>query len=332
MALNPLLKGLLQKTNQGFQAADDFLGSRGGNFALNLLAQQGFSTMPQSPFAAIGRAGIATQQQEQEAGMNDAQRRLIESQIGLNQAQIAGGGANNNVQSTFQGQNGNMWIVRRGGGPPEDTGVPYRQALQFFRGPDGSVTGVNTLTGANVGQPISSEEAADLARRAAESEAQTEASMSLQDQELRAQTTLDLLDQIENHPGLSAAVGAKGLSSGFGFFNQPIAGTDAADFVALLEQVSGTAFLEAFQMLKGGGQITEIESQKAEQAITRLGNRNQSEEAYRRAIAAFRQAIQDGLAKLRNQASGDFTTVPGGDDLTPEEQAELEDLRRASRN
>lgn len=52
---------------------------------MNLLSQSGYSTMPQSPFGAIGRAGLMTQQQAQQRDALDLQRRLIESRI-------AGGG------------------------------------------------------------------------------------------------------------------------------------------------------------------------------------------------------------------------------------------------
>lgn len=52
--------------NQGLVGkTDGFLNSDGGSLLLNLLAQQGFSTVPQSPLGALGRAGVATQQQKQ---------------------------------------------------------------------------------------------------------------------------------------------------------------------------------------------------------------------------------------------------------------------------
>jgi len=53
---------------------------------MNMLAQSGYSTMPTSPLGEFGKAMVATQQQERQAGMNDLQRRFIESQIGLNDA------------------------------------------------------------------------------------------------------------------------------------------------------------------------------------------------------------------------------------------------------
>lgn len=66
------------KVDNAFDKVDSFLNRPGGSMLMNLLAQEGYSTMPSSPFGAIGRAYGATQQQ-------DLQRRFIESQIGLNQ-------------------------------------------------------------------------------------------------------------------------------------------------------------------------------------------------------------------------------------------------------
>lgn len=68
---------------------DRFLGSPGGVLAMNLLAGSGFSPVPQSSTGAIGRALLATQQQQRASQLTDTQKLLIESQIGLNRAQAA---------------------------------------------------------------------------------------------------------------------------------------------------------------------------------------------------------------------------------------------------
>lgn len=65
-------------------------GRKGGilnnRLLLNLMAGSGFSTMPDSPIGAFGRAALATQQQESQSGIADLNRQLIESQIGLNRS------------------------------------------------------------------------------------------------------------------------------------------------------------------------------------------------------------------------------------------------------
>jgi hypothetical protein len=67
---------------------DKFLTSPGGGFLMNLLADSGYSPVPQSPMGSVGRAALMTQQQQQARGMTEAQRRLIESQIGVNQREM----------------------------------------------------------------------------------------------------------------------------------------------------------------------------------------------------------------------------------------------------
>lgn len=70
-------------------ALDRFLDSPGGILAMNLLAESGFSPVPQSPAGAVGRALLNTQQQQRAGELTDIQRMLIESQIGLNRARAA---------------------------------------------------------------------------------------------------------------------------------------------------------------------------------------------------------------------------------------------------
>jgi hypothetical protein len=49
---------------------------------------------------------------------------------------------------------------------------------------------------------------------------------------------------------------------------------DAARAATFLDQIGGAAFLTAFETLKGGGQITEVEGEKATNAIARLSTAN----------------------------------------------------------
>ena len=73
-----------------------------------------------------------------------------------------------------------------------------------------------------------------------------------------------------------------------------------ADLAAKMDQVSGRAFLEAFDTLKGGGQITEVEGQKATQALARL-QRTQSPEAYQEALYEFADIVRRGIARSMNE-------------------------------
>lgn len=141
----------------------------------------------------------------------------------------------------------------------------------------------------------------------------------------KAQQGIGLINQLigegdsgKTHPGFSDAVGAKGLSSGFGLLSKPISGTKAADFQALLDQVSGQAFLDARQQLKGGGAITDFEGKKAEGAITRMKT-SQSEDEFIKAAKEYRNILQSAsdraLAKARKSAAGSGATDENADPL-----------------
>jgi hypothetical protein len=109
-----------------------------------------------------------------------------------------------------------------------------------------------------------------------------------------------MLAELKSHPGMSTSVGAKGPEYFFGIKKEPISGTRAADFYTLLEQVQGGTFMQAFNNLKGGGQITEQEGAKATAAIARL-NPRQTEEGFNKALMDF-----DGIlaqAQARSQAN-----------------------------
>lgn len=82
---------------------------------------------------------------------------------------------------------------------------------------------------------------------------------------------------------------------------------DAARVQSRMDQLGGGAFLQARGMLKGGGAITDFESKQAEAAFARLSTA-QNLEDYKAALGEFRNAINDGLAKLRQQGA----MVPGG--------------------
>jgi hypothetical protein len=82
-----------------------------------------------------------------------------------------------------------------------------------------------------------------------------------------AEQNIKDIDKILNHKALKS-------NTGIGAWNpkQFVPGTDSKDFNLRLAQVQGEAFLSAFNILKGGGAITEIEGVKATRAINRMNN------------------------------------------------------------
>lgn len=210
-----------------------------------------------------------------------------------------------------------------------DTGEPWDSSNdkisasnQIITLPDGSMQVVNMRQGVGSDQPqqpraepLVSAEAALIGAAAKEAavtgageQAQIEASAraDLPRVEQNASQAMQAIDALINHPGFS---GIFGKSGALGVLSH-IPGTDWADADALLNQVKGKTFLEAFQTLKGGGQITELEGTKAEQAIARLST-TQSDDAAKIALLELKEIAQTGLQRARALASGG-TAVNGG--------------------
>lgn len=103
------------------------------------------------------------------------------------------------------------------------------------------------------------------------------------------------VNAVLKHPGRDIATGASSVIP-------VIPGTKQADFVNRFEQLQGDAFLQAFESLKGGGQITEIEGNKAQQAINRM-NRGTTKEEFDAAAKDFLSVV-DALEKRTKAKAG----------------------------
>lgn len=120
-----------------------------------------------------------------------------------------------------------------------------------------------------------------------------------------ANEALRLADALVTHPGMKQAVGASSLLG-----LQKVPGTEAKDFMNRLDQIRGGAFLEAFNTLKGGGQITEVEGKKATDAIARMDNAT-SEDAFKQAVADYQSVIRTGVERAKRKA-GAHPPAQGG--------------------
>jgi hypothetical protein len=98
------------------------------------------------------------------------------------------------------------------------------------------------------------------------------------------------------HPGFETAVGATWLPG-----SRFVPGTSAADFQARYEQLKGASFLEAFETLKGGGQITEKEGEKATAAINRMALA-QSEAEFISAAREVQNILNTGIKNAKTRA------------------------------
>jgi len=100
------------------------------------------------------------------------------------------------------------------------------------------------------------------------------------------------------HPGFQDAVGAT-WKPGARF----VPGTNAASFQTLQNQVEGTAFLSAFEALKGGGSISEKEGEKATAARMRM-SLAQNEQEYIKAAREFQDIVRKGVENAQRKAGG----------------------------
>jgi hypothetical protein len=109
----------------------------------------------------------------------------------------------------------------------------------------------------------------------------------------------ELLERVKTHPGRKWSTGGTSILP-------KAPGTSAADFQVLLDQIGGQQFLQAFETLKGGGQITEVEGRKATEAQARL-NPKQSEESFLQGVTELQQiaraAKERAAAKIQPQES-----------------------------
>ncbi len=147
-------------------------------------------------------------------------------------------------------------------------------------------------------------------------DAQVEAAIALPGNASMAGLINDQVEALKNDPYLPNMLGP--IDSVL-----PNTSEDAARVQGKMDQLSGGAFLQARQMLKGGGAITDFESGRAEQAFIRM-NAAQSVEDYKAALDEFNAAVQAGVKKLEAQAAGGAVPRPGTPTPPPPPAADVQ--------
>lgn len=152
--------------------------------------------------------------------------------------------------------------------------------------------------------PKALEEAeAQKKRGATVGEAEGAAQIAVPGARQRAAMIVEKVDRVLADPALNQSVGSvQG--------RLPSVRQSSIDFDKKVDQLRGEAFLEARQMLKGGGAITDFESNRAEAAIARL-DQAQSEAEFKAALEEFKAAVATGVQKLEAAAGGGLQTNPG---------------------
>jgi hypothetical protein len=148
------------------------------------------------------------------------------------------------------------------------------------------------------------QEAYDAGMGTADAKARSEAKSGLPG----AQGIASLIDMqiqdLKNDPYLPSMVGP--VNS-----RLPNISGEAARVQSKIDQIQGGAFLQARQLLRGGGAITDYEGQKAEAAFVRM-NQAQSVEDFKAALDEFNAAVQQGIRKLEAQAGVAAPSGGGG--------------------
>lgn len=167
-------------------------------------------------------------------------------------------------------------------------------------GNDGSAVQTAVPDGVTVDPSLQSQQ---RAYGSAVGKLQGEATADIPTVEARAKTVTDQIDALLNDPYLSSMTG------GSNYFPTVTGRGQATQ--ARIDQLRGQAFLQAFQELKGAGQITEAEGQRAEAAKTRLVNQYQSDDEYRAALEEFRREVES-LVDLAKRKAGVPASAQGG--------------------
>jgi hypothetical protein len=115
---------------------------------------------------------------------------------------------------------------------------------------------------------------------------------------------LDLVKQIEEHPGRQ---GSTGWQANFPTLN----GTQSKDFENLVEQAKSGAFLTAIQQMRGLGALSDAEGRAATAAVTRM-NVATSDEGFMRAVRDYKQIVERGRTKAQNTIRSRQGATPQG--------------------
>jgi hypothetical protein len=117
----------------------------------------------------------------------------------------------------------------------------------------------------------------------------------------QAEPTLSAIDELLGPERSDARSSATGWSGRIGLGALPY--TDAAAWKARLQNLQSNLFMQAFEMLKGGGQITEREGQAAREALSNIDLDTMDEEAVVRELQRVRKHVTRGLEILREEAA-----------------------------
>lgn len=205
-----------------------------------------------------------------------------------------------------------LWVDPDGAGPEE----PYPTQLST----QGGARRIDLPAGAQAFDPYT--KAYETRRGTEAGGARGKAAGDLPVARSNLETALNLTDQlignqdrgIREHEGLRGATGP--IQGNIPNWLLGITSPASVDARARIEQLTGRAFLEAYSTLRGGGQIANIEGEKATQAIARMKAAVRDED-FITALKDFRDAIWRGYQAMEETAGQEPTQQPAADGEHP---------------
>jgi hypothetical protein len=147
---------------------------------------------------------------------------------------------------------------------------------------------------------------AEVERQKVTGDEQGKAQVALPQVLATSEQILKTIDEVKNHVG-------KKWSLGMHSKLPTVPGTEQANFRTKLAQLNGQTFLQAYQTLRGGGAITDIEGQKGTAALNAM-NAAQTEDEFNKAANDFTEVVKGGMErakeKARAPAGGSSTSQP----------------------
>jgi hypothetical protein len=171
--------------------------------------------------------------------------------------------------------------------------------------------------------------------REAAAKAQINVAQNLEEQKNKVRTAmpasegnvvriLTTLNDIVTHPGLDKTVGLPRILA---TPLEMIPGGDQRNFAQKFKQLGGQEFLAAYNELRGGGGISEVEGLKAEQAISALKDTGISPAEFRKNMWILQDAVKSGFDRQR-----ELVGQPAKYRESPEREAAKEWLRNNPNN
>lgn len=136
-------------------------------------------------------------------------------------------------------------------------------------------------------------------------------------------STLELIDEIENHAGFGGAIGMKDASHLYGLLDEPFSGTDESGVVALIETLEAQNFLTAigeFKSAGGAGSLSDNEGKKLGAALSNL-SRKQNEKDFKKSLNIIRNLVSKQVSRAKPQVNSKLKRKQEKAELSQNDQA-----------